>query len=356
MGRIAKVSSADVAKAAGVSRTTVSYVLNGVAETNIPNATRERVLQTARQLGYRVNSLAKGLKSGRTALIGVYCRVREDSFHERVVHGIYDICYDEGYNVLIAYLGTTECIEEESLQRMLDYNVTGIIRIVIGGMTEVELDRLNAAQVRHEIPCVLIDDATHSEHFDCVISDDIAGSIAAVNHLISMGHRRIGHVSAGNDTSTARARREGYCASLRLAGIPIDDGLIKGVSYVPADQLDAIRALLSMPNRPTALFCPNDVSASIAREVAREMRIHVPGDLAVVGYGDSDIACFGGFTSVDQEPEELGRLAVRRLLDRNELPNAPRKSVLGPTRLVVRPSSSGANFTLTGGAAGKARD
>jgi LacI family transcriptional regulator len=314
------------------------------------------VLTTARQLGYRVNSLAKGLKSGRTALIGVYCRVREDTFHERVVHGIYDICYDEGYNVLIAYLGTTELIEEESIRRMLDYNVTGIIRIVIGSLTNVEIDRLNVVQEREEVPCVLIDDSTHNDQFDCVVSDDIAGSIAAVNHLISIGHKRIGHVNAGDQTSTARARREGYYASLRLAGIKVDESLVRGNSYTAADQLDSIRSLLAMPNRPTALFCPNDAAASIAREVARDMRLSVPDDLAIVGYGDSDIAHYGGLTSVDQEPEELGRLAVRRILDLNETPHTSRKQILGPTRLVVRSSTAGGPFSLTGGSAGKARD
>ncbi|MDR3707067.1 MAG: LacI family DNA-binding transcriptional regulator [Capsulimonadaceae bacterium] len=356
MGRVAKVSSADVARAAGVSRTTVSYVLNGVANANIPNVTRERVLKTARQMGYRINTLARGLKSGRTALIGVYCRVREDSFHERVVHGIYDICYDEGFNVLIAYLGTTELIEEESLQRMLDYNVAGIIRIVIGSLTDVEIERLGKVQTLHKTSCVLIDDATHADRFDCVISDDIAGSIAAVNHLISIGHRRIGFISAGDMTSTARARREGYYASLRLAGIPEDERLVRGVSYVPSDQLAAIHSLLAMEDRPTALFCPNDAAASIAREVARELKLSVPEELAIVGYGDSDIAYFGGLTSVDQAPEELGRLAVRRILALQDGQERPGKSILGPTRLVLRPSTVGGNFVLTGGAAGMARD
>lgn len=327
-----------MARLASVSRATVSYVLNGKSAGLVSDETCERVYAAARQVGYRVNNLAKGLKSGRTALIGVFCKVREDSFHARLLHGIYDICYDAGYNVLIAYLGANEQIEEECLQRMLDYNVTGIIRIASANLSDVEINRLSRMQTHGDTPCVLVDDPTHGDLFDSVVSDDKAGAIAAVQHLISLGHTRIGHINTGNVANRGRrARHEGFLAAMRSADLPANDILVSPV--FDNDEIDAIRAFMDQPDRPTALFCTNDWGAGITREVVRKLGIRVPEDLAIVGFGDNEIAKCSGLTTVHEEPELMGQQAVRLLLARKDMPAIDHASVVEPTRLVIREST-----------------
>jgi LacI family transcriptional regulator len=315
-------------------------VLNGKSAGLVSDETVERVHAAARQLGYRVNSLAKGLKSGRTDLIGVYCAARLDELHSRLLHGIHDACYELGLNVLISYLDADERVKDEALQRMLDFNVAGLIRIVSRRVDDEEARLFDDLRAREETPCVLIDDPSHGDRFDSVVSDDFHGAVAVVEHLISLGHTRIGHVNLGNIGNRGRvARFEGFESAMGAAGLATDRYLID-----PATDDEAVkraRAFLAEPDRPTALFCTNDGCAMTAREAARTLGLSVPGDLAISGYGNSRMAACSGLTSVQEGAEEMGRDAVRQLLARIDDSEAPYVSLIGATELIPRASTLG---------------
>jgi DNA-binding LacI/PurR family transcriptional regulator len=338
--RAKQPNSLDVARLSHVSRATVSYVLNGKSAGLVSDETRDRVYAAARQVGYRINSLAKGLKSGKTALIGVICGVRESSLHSRSMLGIHDKCYEEGYSVLINYLGTRDEVDDESLQRILDYRVAGIIRIVSDGLTGTELELLRNAQEQTGTPCILIDDPTHSDCLDSAVSDDVGGAMSVVHHLISLGHTRIGHVNLGNIGNRGRlARREGFALAMRNAGLHIQDDLTE--AFAENEQFDVVRVYLERRDRPTAVFCTNDMTASLVREVAHIVGLRVPEDLAIAGYGNFDHAYTESLTTVEEEAEDLGNRAVTRILSQIGGTAAEHVAILGKTKLIVRGSTVG---------------
>jgi LacI family transcriptional regulator len=194
-------------------------------------------------------------------------------------------------------------------------------------------------QANNDTPCVLIDDHAHGELFDSVASDDFSGAMLATNHLINLGHTRIGYVNLGKIANKGRqVRQQGFVASMTAAGFPTDDVLVS--EKFDDEQGRAVRTFLDRSDRPTALFCTNDEIAAVAREAARELGIRVPEDLAIAGYGNGILATYGGFTSVQEQAEAMGRAAVRRLLLRRDEPEAECTSTLFETKLFVRASTT----------------
>lgn len=257
-----------------------------------------------------------------------------------MLHGIHEICYKAGYNVLIAYLGAKDQVDDENLQRMLDYNITGVIRIVSDRLSDGERNLLKDMQIRTGTPCVLIDDEENGNLFDYIVSDDAAGARAVVEHLIGLGHTRIGHINIGNVGNRGRrARHDGFVSAMQQAGLSSECDLISRVSE--EGERRVIRQFLESGDRPTAVFCTNDYCAAVAREAARELGLAVPGDLAIAGYGNTSISSSCGITSVEEQAETMGEQAVRQVLLRRDNPDKELCAVVGPTHLVVRESTAG---------------
>jgi LacI family transcriptional regulator len=187
---------------------------------------------------------------------------------------------------------------------------------------------------------VVIDDHSCAEEADCVVSDDLRGARLAVEHLLRLGHRRIAHLSAGEGMSSARDRRAGYLAALQEAGLPMEERLITGASYfMSSDELQAaILSLLDLSDRPTALFAANDDMAAESIAVAQARGLRVPGDLSVVGYGNTEVGRYIGLTTVHQDPLDMGRLAARRLFARLEEPDLAVERIVLPVQMVLRDS------------------
>lgn len=332
-----RISSTDVAKAAGVSRATVSFVLNGERLSSIPQETRERVMKVADDLGYRVNTLAKGLKNGRTTLVGVLSYERHDSYHDRILHGIYSACSAQGYTPVIAHISGTPS-DQEILMRMVDYHVCGLVRIV-GRIQEQDTDLLRELQDKYRIPCVIVDYQDDTRLFDCVSSDNRAGAIQAVRHLISLGHTRIGLLSGDPASRNAHERTQGYLQALAEAGISSDSALMQGESFFYYRSHAAMVALLEQ--HPTAVFAATDQLAFAFREVARKCCFRVPGDIALIGFGNLEAAEITGLSTIEQQPGEAARRAIRCLDERWSDPERGNVSIVIPTRLIVRSSSTG---------------
>ncbi len=330
-------SSADVARLAGVSPTTVSFVINGRRDILIPEETRARVLRVARELGYLPNSLARSLARGRTQTVGVIVPSLDSSFSAHIVQGVQDACFEQGYRVLLTHSQHDPTIEAKEVDLLLEHRVDGLIGVA-SDETVLPMAGWLDAVIREGVACVVVDDCTYAGKADCVASDDEGGARQAVGHLLGRGHRRIAHLCAGARTSTARDRRRGYAAALAAAGVALDEALVTGEAFEMPDPARSLRALLGLPHPPTALFAANDYMAADALEALRERGVRVPEDMALVGYGDTRVGRYLHLTTVRQDPQRMGRAAAQRLFARLADPKLAPEEIILPTELVIRES------------------
>jgi DNA-binding LacI/PurR family transcriptional regulator len=330
-----RIGSVDVAQRAGVSRATVSYVLNGRKDVTIPTATRERVLRAARELGYRPNRIASSLAWGRTQTLGIVLPRLDNSFMADVVSGVQESCGPRTYRTIIVNSVYQRDVEDGQVQNLLEHLVDGIIclpRAPFPPPGESWLQRVREERV----PCVIVDADAVEVGFDSVVSADRKGAEEAVDHLIRLGHRRIAHLCGYTHARSVQERLAGYREALARRGIAFDPVLVAGDTWDRSEMAVTAVELLSRAPAPTALFASNDVLASIAMKAARQHGMQVPADLAVVGFGDLDVADWIGLTSVCQSPREMGRLAAERLFSRMTEPELEPRLIVQPTRLVVR--------------------
>lgn len=332
-----RISSFDVARRAGLSRTTVSYVLNRRSDVSIPQATRDKVLQAARELGYRPNGIARSLVSGRTYTIGVIVPVLESSFTSDVVNGVEAVCSERQYRLLLAYSHNDPQRERKQAQLLLEHRVDGLI-FIPGYRTLPAAYRWLREALAENVPCAIVDDSSSGLPVDYVVSDDRNGATTAVGHLIRLGHRRIGHLCAGDVGSPARERRAGYCAALKAGGLEPAPNLIVGSSFDPASAAASMLQLLDQPEPPTAVFAANDLMAITAIEKVKERGLRVPQDVAFIGFSDFALSQYLNLTTVHRGPAEMGKRAAERLFERIENPHLKPEGRVVPTHLIVRES------------------
>ena len=336
-------NSQDVARAAGVSRATVSYVLNGRMDQSIPEETRRRVERAARDLAYRPNRLARSLQRGRTHTLGVMMPSLCQSFHASVMQGVREVCFEQDYRILLAQPEHEAADGDHVIRLMMEHQVDGLLCVAAESpgnrdrMSRVLFAGLEQA-LAADLPCVVVDDRSRADRVDCVVTDDTQGARRAVEHLLGLGHRRIGHLSGGEALTTARDRCRGYRQALQAADLTVDEALICGVSFQEEEAVGAMTALLSRPHPPTAVFAANDYLAAVGHRVARSRSLRVPDDLALVGYGDVEMARFLGLTTIQQHPQQIGRTAAERLLERLRHPETVPQALIQPTELVIRAS------------------
>lgn len=322
----------DVAQAAGVSVSTVSKVING--RYGVSAKTSAHVLQVVEDLGYASSLIAASLRRGRTDVIGVLVAEFEP-FALSLLEGISDALQGTGYD-LLSYAGRLagpdgthhEGWERRSLSRLGGTLIDGAIIVT----PTVEAPSAS-------VPVVAIDPHTGPRGATTVDSDNRGGALAATRHLIDLGHTRIAHVRGRRDLESARLREEGYRAALADAGIAFDSALVEDGGYRPDESTAAAERLLSLPDRPTAVFAANDSSAIRTIEIARERGIRVPEELSVVGF--DDIPAAGAheppLTTVRQPLREMGAAAVRLLLEKLDGTEAEGdEHVRMPARLIVR--------------------
>lgn len=323
-----KVTIRDVARAAGVSPSTVSRALNGKGR--MRPETRERILRIAREMGFRPNPLAKGLATSVNFCIGAAIDARhlpiKRSFYGAVLEGIEEVLDREGYQLAFSVArdrGIPRCVAEG--------RVDGLI--LMGTDIPPEL----VEELRGRLPLVLVDH--HLPGVDAVVSDNVGGARAAVEHLIGHGHRRIAFVVETLSDPNFRERLRGYREALESHGIAFDEELVFVGGRRPDSARFAMGRFLRMGDPPTALFGANDHMAIGAMKVLREAGLEVPGDVAVVGFDDGDLAphMVPPLTSVHVSRREMGRAAARRLLALLRGPAEPRLITLR-TELVVRSS------------------
>ncbi|MBC7341973.1 MAG: LacI family DNA-binding transcriptional regulator [Clostridia bacterium] len=334
----------DVARAAGVSIATVSYVFNGVPK--VGEKTRRKVLETARELGYIPHKVASQLASRHTRTLGAifpYVVVEESSsgqepnyYVTEVIWGIENTAQRLGYGLLIAGWGPESNWELPAMLR--DGSVEGVF--LTGGLYPTEFIH----QVKDTgIPAVLVGVTAPENMLDSVSADNEEGAFQAVKHLISLGHRRIGFINSPAVSRTSEEKARGVRRALRSSGIKPDPDLTREGDFSVKSGYQAARDLLTLSNPPTALFVGDDAMAVGALEAARGLNLEVPGDVAIVGYGDGPMSriTIPPLTTVRIKRDRLGEMAVRCLIDRINGINDVTVTIKLTTKLVVR-SSCGA--------------
>ena len=304
------VRLADVAQAAGVGTSIASRVLNGDPTVSIRPDTRERILVAARELNYRPNALARGLKLARTMTLGMVIPNLAYPVNAEIIRGAERAAAAAGYVMLLAdaeeFLQTGEAYRRLLLERRVD----GLL-IASASTSESFLEEL-ASQ---GLPFVLVN--RRVPHVGpSVTADDARGMQIAVEHLVGLGHRRIAHIAGPADVDTARRRLAGFRAGMRAARLRVPSGWIAEASYEEEDGFRAMERLVLLDPRPTAVAIWSLGAAIGGLSAARRHGVRVPEELSVVGFHDAPIAAYlePPLTTVRMPLREMTARSVERLL------------------------------------------
>lgn len=331
-------TQADVARAAGVSRATVSYVLNDRDGQHIPISpeTRQRVLETIAELGYEVDARAQALRSGDTKTIGVMLPIYENPFFWQVLLGISKEAESAGYNLLLAHSSLTPEQEMHSIRELAQQRVDGLVLMI-------SFKQLPAQVIEqlHRSNRPIVEITSSESEFDTVHQGYREGTRALMSHLLELGHRRIGFVYGVTLSSQGYDRLEAYRQTLEEASIDYDPGLVLQCGELMEDGYETARQLLSQPNRPTALLAINDLLGIAAIRAAVDLGLSVPSDVSIASFDDIPFSHYSvpRLTSVKGFPERNGRDAVRLLLTRLAEPDRPREVITSDWELQLREST-----------------
>ncbi|UDY24947.1 LacI family DNA-binding transcriptional regulator [Nocardioides sp. Kera G14] len=332
--RSGRVTISDVARAAGVSVATVSKVIN--ERYGVSPATNERVLAVIDELGYESSLIASSLRRKRTGVIGVLVAEFEP-YSAELLKGISSGLEGTGYE-LMAHAGSTDVHSRSGWERR---SLSRLGHTLIDGAIVVTPSMLITDQ--GGIPVVAIDPHTGPDGPATVDADNAHGARLATEHLLSLGHRRIGFLGGRPDLRSASLREDGYRAALTEAGLAADPDLMRVGGYRPDTAEAPAHELLRLPadQRPTAIFAANDLSALKVIEVAHSLGLDVPGDLSVIGFDNIPEAANGvpPLTTISQPLHEMGRAALQLLLAQLAGERVERHLRM-PTELVVRASTA----------------
>lgn len=331
----------DLAKAAGVSPSAVSLVLNGRSEGRVNDETAARVRQLADDLGYVPNLLARGLKTRRSHTFGVVSHgVASVPFAGALLEGLQAAATESEYLAMIIDTAGRPALSGPSAKSLLQRDVDGMI--VVAQFHR----RIDTPALAPSMPLVVLNGTPMDDTViaDSVVPDETAGAYSAVQHLLEAGHRRIAFCLVDDDIFVARELRlAGYRRALADYGVPFDPSLVVTVADPStASSRPAMRELLTRSTRPTGLFCFSDQSALAAYQVAQQLDLRIPVDLSVVGFDDQAFiaeALMPGLTTVRLPHREMGVWAGRRLIDRirGDGPSLVEQLVM-PCPLIVRAS------------------
>lgn len=324
-------SIGDVAELAGVSAATVSRALRGLP--NVAPSTRQRVLDSAEALGYVADAAAARLATGYTQTVGAAVTHLGQWFTSQVLSSVEAVVTRAGYDLLLLTVVDSADRQQLAAGKWTQGRVDGLIAV------DIALDQRAQHQLaRSDIPTVLV--GIDSQHLPSVGIDNVAAARGATEHLLALGHRRIGligHVlDPAQDFPSARLRRDGYLAALRAADVPPDPDLEAVGNFSLQGGGEAAAALLSRPDPPTAIFALSDEMAAGALHVANGRGVTVPNQLSVMGFDDHEVAAPLGLTTVAQPVAGQGERAAELLLAELEHGASEPRHTQFPTRLIVR--------------------
>jgi len=328
------ITIADVALRAGVSKTTVSHTLSG--KRPVSEETRRKVEQAVQDLGFRPNILAQGLRMQRSQTVALIIPDITNPFYPVLARGLQHALVEQGYHTFLC--NTDGQLEQEQafLDDVVHRQVDGIVLVPFQLTTEAIEGALAA-----NIPVVSIGKVIDHPYVDIVRPDDTQGAREATEYLIAHGHRRIGMITGAIGVAISERRLAGYREALERAALVFDPQLVVRGNFVRQEGREAMRTLLALEHRPSAVFCGNDLMAIGAMDAVREARLVIPQDMAIMGFDDIDAASLvtPALTTVLNPAYELGEIAGRYLLERifDEY-EGERRCMIVPHRIIERAS------------------
>jgi LacI family transcriptional regulator len=291
---------------------TVSRVIN--ESRRVSPETRRRVEAAIAELGYVPSRLARGLSRRKTGTIALIVPDVANPFFTLIVRGAEDVARRAGYRIILCDTRADLELERDVIEEMIAHRVEGIAIAPVSDRSRAHLRRL----AKFGVPFVLIDRTVPGVQADVVLGDSADGARRLVEHLLSLGHRRIGLIAESDDVSTARDRRRGYGEALERAGLPQDPELVALSTVDPQGGFVGMQQLLAREPRPTAVFTVNNLVALGAIEAVRAAGLEVPDDVALVCFDDIEYASrlYPFLTVMVQPAETFGTLAIQLLLER----------------------------------------
>lgn len=331
------ITITDIAAKANVSVSTVSRVLNKQAKKHrISKDTEQLVLQTAKELNYRPNHLARGLRLKKTQTIGLIVPDISNPFFAYVTRVIQTFAYGVGYSLIVCNTDENLKTEIEQIELLRSKGVDGFIIMPVG----VKYDHLEQL-LDDNIPLVLLDRCFDELETNSVVVNDYKGAFEAVEHLLDHGHRRIAIIQGLPNTYTNSARLKGYKDALAKYGISLDENLIVGNDFRKENGYIETKILLKLEHPPTAIFTTSDLITLGTLQAISEEGYKIPGDISIVAFDDTDFAPFLGapLTAVSQPKELMGEIAVKLLIeDLKSKGQKDKKRIVLEPKLIIRKS------------------
>ena len=331
---------ADVGRLAGVSATTVSFVINASPGEVIRPETQQRVLAAVDELGYRPNRAAQGLRTRRTATIGfITDEVAVESYVGQIIAGAHDAAWRNGSVLLVINTMRSRSVTRAALDTLADRQVDSII------YAAADTRRVTLPPSAGRLPTILVNCFTVNGSLPCVLPDEVDGGHRAARILISADHKRIAYLTGTPGAWATRARLRGYREELRQAGIDAGAQIVRAGNYQADSGYALTLELLTSVHRPTAILCGNDRMALGALMALRENGVDVPGEMSLVGYDDQDALVTRvspAITTVRLPFYAMGRWAAERMFGQGVEGLAPRTymSCVPVLRDSVAPPSS----------------
>ncbi len=301
----------DVAKLAGVSQTTVSFVINGNPE--IPDETKERVRSAISELGYRPNLAAKSLRTRHSGIIGfVTDEIAITPFAGKIFEGAQDVAWEQEKILLLVNTKNDAKLQARAIEMLMDRRVEGII------FATMYHRPVNLPDMLWHIPSVLLDCFVDDSSLPSVVPDEVGGAFKATRVLLQKGHRRVGFASNHDPIPATALRLEGYKAALSAQGIPFDPALIATDDSSADGGYRCAQKLMKEPDRPTALFCFNDRMAMGAYDALRKLNLSIPEDVAVMGFDNQEMISahlYPPLSTIELPHYEMGKWATSYLLE-----------------------------------------
>ncbi|KPZ58104.1 putative HTH-type transcriptional repressor ExuR [Pseudoalteromonas sp. P1-13-1a] len=332
-----KVTINSVASHAGVSKKTVSRVLNN--EPNVSAATREKVLKVFKELDYTPNPIARGLAQNRSFIIGCLYDNPSKSYITRVQTGALAACKENNYNLLIhpCELRGDDLIND--IEQLLQTSrLDGVVLTPPFGDFEKLANFLKAKNIPYaRVASALLEDDSIS-----VRSNDEQGAYEITEHLISLGHKSIAFIKGHPDHSATQQRFNGYRRALASHGIKFDERLVEEGNFSYHSGVDSARSILDLSPRPTAVFASNDYMAAAVLKLATQRQLRVPDDISIAGFDNAPIArhIWPGLTTIAQPVEEMTKQAVTQLISHIAQPQEQPYQVTLESRLITRESTA----------------
>lgn len=325
----------EVAERAGVSLTTVSHVINNTRF--VSEGVTLRVKAAMQELDYRPNELARSLRRGQTNTIGLILPDSSNPYFAEIGQAIESYAFDSGYSVILGNTAGEIKKEDHYITVLITKQVAGIIFVATGDRTASVKELL-----AQNFPVVLVDRDLDDIQVDAVLLDNHQCGYIATKHLIELGHECIGLITGPFHLTPSADRIIGYKDALAEANLKCDDQLIIKGNFHPKSGYEAANMLLTLPNRPTAIFAVNDLMAMGVIRAAAEHGLKVPDDLAIVGFDDIELASYTipPLTTISQPINEMGQIAVELLTERIDQPDLEPRRIIINGELVVRGTST----------------